>query len=147
MMTLPNRTRPIQPAAAANATVLVVDNEALPRQRLRAHLAAEGCHVLEAATGAAALEQLGDTIDVVLLDLGMPGMNGFEIAQRLRKIPGLGTATIVAQTGWGQPEFRERVALSGFDAHFTKPVDVSMLLQVLDAEPRQRGRPGPASES
>ena len=64
--------------AAANATVLVVENEALTRQRLRARLAAEGCHVLEAATGAAALEQLGDTIDVVLLDQQLPDADGLE---------------------------------------------------------------------
>jgi YesN/AraC family two-component response regulator len=62
MMTSPNRTSSIQPAAAANATVLVVDDEALTRRTLRARLAAEGCHVLEAATATAALEQLGDTI-------------------------------------------------------------------------------------
>ena len=78
MMTSPNRTSPIQPAAAANAKVLVVDNEALARRRLRARLAAEGCHVLEAATGAAALEQLGDTIDVVLLDQQLPDADGLE---------------------------------------------------------------------
>ena len=64
--------------AAANATVLVVDDEALTRRTLRARLAAEGCHVLEAATGAAALEQLGDTIDVVLLDQQLPDADGLE---------------------------------------------------------------------
>ena len=64
--------------AAANATVLVVDDEAQTRERLRAHLAAEGCHVLEAATGAAALEHLGDTIDVVLLDQQLPDVDGLE---------------------------------------------------------------------
>ena len=65
-------------AAAANATVLVVDSEALTRRTLGARLAAEGCDVLEAATGAAALEQLGDTIDVVLLDQHLPDADGLE---------------------------------------------------------------------
>jgi DNA-binding NtrC family response regulator len=65
-------------AASANATVLVVDDETLIRRTLRARLAAEGCHVLEAATGAAALEQLGDTVDVVLLDHHLPDADGLE---------------------------------------------------------------------
>ena len=64
--------------AAANATVLVVDDEARTRQRLRARLTAEGCHVLEAATGAAALAHLGDTIDVVLLDQHLPDVDGLD---------------------------------------------------------------------
>ena len=72
----------------------------------------------------------------MLLDLGMPGMDGFEVAQRIRALPGGRDVLLVALTGWGQDEDRRRTAEAGFDAHLTKPVDAERLAALLatDAE-------------
>jgi len=67
----------------------------------------------------------------VLLDLGMPGMDGFEVARHLRAEPGLAGLVLVALTGWGQEEDRKRTRGSGFDHHLTKPVDVDRLMDIL----------------
>lgn len=73
--------------------------------------------------------------DVVLLDLGMPGMDGFEAVRQLRGIPEISGALLVAQTGWGQPEVREKTARAGFDAHITKPADLATLTKLLESVP------------
>jgi PAS domain S-box-containing protein len=69
--------------------------------------------------------------EIVLLDLGMPGMDGFEVARRLRAAPGDKPIKLVAQTGWGQEEDRRRTREAGFDAHLAKPVDMASLQQLL----------------
>jgi len=60
--------------------------------------------------------------DLILLDLGLPDLDGFEVAQLLRLRPGGDAFRIVALTGWGQPEDRERSRAAGFDQHFVKPL-------------------------
>ena len=62
--------------------------------------------------------------DVLLLDLGMPGLNGFEIARRIRQQPWGQALTLIALTGWGQEQDRRRTKEAGFNAHLTKPVGV-----------------------
>lgn len=69
--------------------------------------------------------------DVALLDIGLPGMNGYDLAQRLRQDAALAGMVLVAQTGWGQPADRARALDAGFDAHLTKPVDWAALQRVL----------------
>jgi len=69
--------------------------------------------------------------DLVLLDLGMPGLNGFEIAQRIRREAWGQRLTLIALTGWGQEQDRRRTKEAGFNAHLTKPVSPSELLTVL----------------
>jgi DNA-binding response OmpR family regulator len=64
---------------------------------------------------------------LVLLDIGMPGIDGLEVALRLRTLDGGDSMTLVAVTGWGQEEDRRRTRDAGFDHHFTKPVDPEML--------------------
>jgi PAS domain S-box-containing protein len=73
--------------------------------------------------------------DVVLLDLGLPGMDGFEVARAMRRMPELGHPVLVAVTGWGGPEDRLRSKQAGFDEHFTKPVDISMIELLLSTLP------------
>ena len=70
--------------------------------------------------------------DVVLLDIGLPGMNGYEICHAMRQEPLLKNTIIVAVTGWGQKEHRERSKAAGFDYHLVKPVTVETLQEVLD---------------
>jgi CheY-like chemotaxis protein/two-component sensor histidine kinase len=71
--------------------------------------------------------------DVLLLDLGVPGLNGFEIARRIRRQPWGKTVALIAVTGWGQEQDRRRTAEAGFDAHLIKPVGHADLLSALRA--------------
>ncbi len=70
--------------------------------------------------------------DIVLLDLGMPGMDGFEVARRIRADAGLAGLPVVALTGWGQQQDRQRTLEAGFDRHLVKPADPQALRAVLD---------------
>jgi CheY-like chemotaxis protein len=69
--------------------------------------------------------------DVVLLDIGLPGMDGYEVAVRLRAMPEMRSACIIALTGYGQPADRARAREAGFDHHLTKPADPDALLQLV----------------
>ncbi len=71
---------------------------------------------------------------VVLLDIGMPGMDGYEVARLLRQRPELDTLRLIALTGWGQMEDRLRTTEAGFDEHWVKPVDSSQLRALIAKE-------------
>lgn len=73
--------------------------------------------------------------DIALLDLGLPGMDGYEVARALRGMPELDTLFLVAVTGWGGAEDRRRSKEAGFDEHLTKPVDISMIELLLTTLP------------
>lgn len=70
--------------------------------------------------------------DVVLLDLSMPEMSGYDVAIALRKLPGFACAYIAALTGWNDAQTRARVVASGFDKHLVKPPDVGVVLDLVD---------------
>lgn len=78
---------------------------------------------------------------VVLLDLGMPGMDGFEVARRIRQQPRFQHVRLIALTGWSQEEDRHRTRMAGFDHHLTKPADLDVL-QALLASLEDRLPPG-----
>jgi len=69
--------------------------------------------------------------DVVLLDIGLPGMDGYEVAQKMRELPGLRDIRLVAVTGYGRSDDRLRAREAGFDDHMTKPVDYAVLERTL----------------
>ena len=69
--------------------------------------------------------------DVVILDIGMPGLSGHEVARRIRDQSGDRAVTLIAVTGWGQKADKDRAAASGFDHHFTKPVEPNELSALL----------------
>jgi CheY-like chemotaxis protein len=69
--------------------------------------------------------------EVVLLDIGLPGMDGHEVARRLRERPEFGSATLVALTGWGQESDRRKSSEAGFDRHLVKPADPADLRALL----------------
>ncbi len=69
--------------------------------------------------------------DVVLLDIGLPGMDGYEVAQKMRELPGLRDIRLVAVTGYGRSDDRRRARDAGFDDHLTKPVEYAVLERTL----------------
>jgi CheY-like chemotaxis protein len=86
--------------------------------------------------------------DVVLLDIGLPGMDGYEVARRLKQQPGMESLCIAAVTGYGQPDDRRRAREAGFQHHFIKPVDLQMLQDVLAQTCRLASSPElPAEET
>jgi PAS domain S-box-containing protein len=127
--------RTVSPAAdieTSHGRVLVVEDNLDGRLALVELIEASGHTVVGAADGHEALriaEQWKP--DVVLLDLGLPLMDGYEVAARLRNNLGLATTRLVALTGWGAQRDRERTAAAGFDAHLIKPVPPERLLRLL----------------
>ena len=92
-------------------------------------LTTEGHDVVAAADGQNALAKAQEfKPDVAILDIGMPGLNGYEVARRLRQSPAGATPVLVALSGLGQPTDKTRAAEAGFNQHFTKPVDISALM-------------------
>ena len=84
---------------------------------------------------------------LVLLDLGMPGMSGFEVAKRMREQPQFADIAVVALTGWGQEEDRRRTREAGFDDHLIKPADLAALSALLERmESRQEELPVSGAE-
>jgi PAS domain S-box-containing protein len=123
------------PAAAPAPTtrrVLVVDDNADAAETLHTLLGLAGYEVRSAASGPEALDILRDfSPELGLLDIGLPGMSGLELARAIRERPALAGMTLVAVTGWGRDEDRERTREAGFDRHMTKPVDIGEVLALL----------------
>jgi len=112
--------------------VLVVDDLSASADTLMTLLQLEGFEVKTASEGMAALNIAKDfRPHAVLLDIGLPGMNGFEIANRLRSQPESHDALLIALTGYGEAESRSRSVQAGFDVHMVKPADVNLLLSML----------------
>lgn len=114
--------------APAPLTILVVDDNSDGASALSMLLELEGHEVRVAGDGTSALQILASfQPQVVLLDIGMPGMNGYEVARAIRRLPGGHLLRIVAITGWGRERDRARAAEAGIDEHITKPVGVETL--------------------
>jgi CheY-like chemotaxis protein len=120
-----------RPPAALRRFLVVDDNEDLATS-LASLLRLSGREAQVAHDGASAVRAVAAVRpDVVLLDIGMPKMNGYEACRRMRETPGGEQLLIVAMTGWGQSEDRERSRLAGFDAHVVKPVRHAALMELL----------------
>jgi PAS domain S-box-containing protein len=112
--------------------VLVVDDNLDTAESLRILLELAGHEVRAAHSGPEALDAAADfTPQAVLLDIGLPGLNGFEVARRLRQDPVLGSAALIAVSGYGQDEDRQRSREAGFDQHLLKPLDFDDLQKLL----------------
>jgi CheY-like chemotaxis protein len=124
--------------------VLVVDDNVDAAVSLGMLLKLAGQEVRVAYDGPAALRQAMDfRPQLVLLDIGMPGMDGYEVCRRIRRESALEKATVVALTGWGQDEDRRRSHEAGFDHHIVKPVEPSALKRLLDELPGDPPTAGP----
>lgn len=109
-------------------TVLVVDDNRDAADSLRELLRLQCAEVLVAYSGEQALALAArQPVDVAVLDIGMPDMDGYELARRLRALPATQASALIALTGWGQDRDREQLATAGFDRHFLKPADPDAL--------------------
>jgi PAS domain S-box-containing protein len=112
--------------------ILVVDDNVDAAESMAFLLRTWGCDVAIVNDGASAIEAARSQVpDVVLLDIGMPGMDGFEVARRLRRLPKGSGMLLVAVTGYGSDLDRQRSAEAGIDVHLSKPVDYKTLKQVV----------------
>ncbi len=112
--------------------ILVVDDNADAARSLALLLKTAGHKVRIAHTGSIALEMaVTDQPDIVLLDIGLPDMDGYEVARLIRKQPWSKGIVLVAVTGWGQPEDRQRAIDAGLNHHLTKPVEYTALTELI----------------
>ncbi|HSW20460.1 MAG TPA: response regulator [Ramlibacter sp.] len=130
------------PASVAppRCRVLVVDDDDDCRDMLSELLDVHGFHVRSAFNGKAALEEASAfRPEVILVDLGMPVMDGYEFAKAVRQDAVLNRTFIAAISGWGTPQDREKSAKAGINLHFVKPVDLSTLLALLGNLAKTKG--------
>jgi signal transduction histidine kinase/CheY-like chemotaxis protein len=127
----PPEVQPPRPRAT-QGRVLVVDDNVDAAMTLAEAMRFDGHEVFTAHDGPSALEQAAAFApEVVLLDIGLPGLDGYEVARLLRQLPALRKTLIVALTGFGQESDRERALQAGFDEHLVKPVDLDVVQAVL----------------
>ena len=121
------------------ATILMVEDDSMVRYIIAEYFRRVGYEVIEATDGEMGLRSgLEKRADVIILDVMMPKMNGFDVCRELRGKPWGREVALVALTGWGQDEDRRRSLQAGFDAHFVKPVDISQLSDFLASLDRAR---------
>jgi PAS domain S-box-containing protein len=133
------KARGRDPSTIDSLSVLVVDDNQDAAESLAMLLRTAGAAVHVAHDGPAAIAEFERSEpDVVLLDIGMPDMDGCEVARRLREISPADRVALVALTGWGQDEDRRRVREAGFDHHLVKPVDLASLQSLLTSLARAR---------
>jgi CheY-like chemotaxis protein len=100
----------------------------------------QGHEVRVAHDGRTALELVSSyRPEMIFLDIGMPTMDGYEVARRLQQMPGLRGVRLAALTGWGQQADRRRTAQAGFDYHLVKPVEPERLEELLATLDRAKG--------
>src|SRR5262249_1015063 len=123
----------------ARHILLIEDNRDF-RVGLRGLLELWGHRVEEATTGRWGLELVrASRPEIVLVDLGLPDLNGYAVARSIRSAPGGDAMLLVAITGYGQPEDRRQTQEAGFDAHLTKPVGEAELAEVLSRAAFEEG--------
>jgi DNA-binding response OmpR family regulator len=112
--------------------ILIVEDNVDSGQTLAILLKHEGHHVELAINGRAALNIAKQfRPQVVLLDLGLPDLDGFEVCARLKREPGSECVRVIAITGYGSDEYRIKASAAGCDRHFTKPYDLERLLSAI----------------
>jgi signal transduction histidine kinase/DNA-binding response OmpR family regulator len=132
---------PVAPPARA-ANILIIEDNDDARETLRVLLEMDGHAVATATNGEEGLDRaLADGPEIALIDLGLPGLDGFEVARRLRAEPRGAGIHLVAISGYGQPTDRARAHGAGFNAHLVKPVDAAKLRAALVHEPPDAAAP------
>ena len=122
--------------SSSQGRILVVDDNKDSVETLSALLRIMGYEVRMSYDGPSALEAAAAfRPHVVLLDIGLPGMSGYDVARRMRQMPEVSDAVLIAQTGWGQDDDKRRAEEAGFNAHMVKPVDTAQLKRLLAGLP------------
>jgi CheY-like chemotaxis protein len=112
---------------------MVAEDDADSRDALQTLLELDGYRVDAAADGPGAVALARSMApDIALIDIGLPGVDGYEVARQIRAEAAGRRIVLVALTGWAQPEHRQRAVEAGFDAHLVKPVDPQQLTRVLE---------------
>jgi signal transduction histidine kinase/DNA-binding response OmpR family regulator len=127
----------VKPTAAGpvRRRVLVVDDYPLAAESLMRMLQVGGHDARIAQDGLTALEQVRTCWpEIVLLDIGLPGMDGYKVAESIRSLPGTADLVLIALSGYAQLEDRRRSAAAGFNYHLTKPVDAGALFQLISRQ-------------
>ena len=128
----PNRTEPTH--SELSRRILIVEDNADAREALREALEMAGHEVFEADSGTSGVEYaLSKSPEVALIDIGLPGFDGYEVARRIRLVSEAQGMMLIALTGYGLPEDRRRAEEAGFDAHLVKPLDFDELTKLLTA--------------
>lgn len=123
------RTTPI-----AQRRILLIDDNADMRETLATCLSIQGHEVSGAGDGLAAVRLAADLApDVIIVDIGLPEIDGYEVARRLRAHPSTRDVRLIAMTGYGQQEDKQKAMEAGFDEHLTKPVDAGTLERAIAA--------------
>ncbi len=129
-----------EPTTTTACRILVVDDNRDSATSLATLLKLTGNETHTAHDGLEAVEAAATfRPDVVLLDIGLPKLNGFEVARRIREQPWSKGMMLVALTGWGQDEDRRKSQEAGFDHHMVKPVDYAALMKLLASLPSEQG--------
>jgi CheY-like chemotaxis protein len=129
--------------------VLIAEDNAVNRELLRELLESRGYEVLEACDGQEALQMVEQAQpDILLLDIGMPVLDGFGVIRKIRENPSLATMPVLAVTAYAMQGDRERIMKSGFNGYLSKPVDARSLAEELRRLLSKRDdRSAPANES
>ena len=123
---------------------MVVEDNADSREMLCQLLALVGCESHAADTGLRGLELIDEVRpDVAIIDVGLPGMDGFELARQVRANPKHAHMYLVALTGYGQASDRARALRAGFDEHIVKPIGPDTLVRLLSSGAEQHKEPEP----
>ncbi len=114
--------------------VLIVDDNRDAAHTMAMLVQELGGSTVIAHDATSGLQAVEDSVpDLVFLDIGMPGIDGYETCRQMRRLPSKKAMVIIAVTGWGQPQDKQRALDAGFDAHLTKPVELEALARILAA--------------
>jgi CheY-like chemotaxis protein/anti-sigma regulatory factor (Ser/Thr protein kinase) len=135
-------TAPILKGTVPSRRILVVDDNRDQTQSLGLLLELMGHEVRLAHDGPTGLAAAAEFVpDVALIDIGLPGLSGHDVARRIREDLRLHNILLVAQTGWGQESDRKRSLAAGFDHHLVKPIDLATFQKLLTAAVSEADRP------
>ena len=128
-----NTARPIAPEhSQRRRRILIVEDNTDAREALREALEMAGHKIFEAGSGASGVESaLANRPDVALIDIGLPEFDGYEVARRIRSASDVQGMRLIALTGYGSPEDRQKAEQAGFDTHLVKPLDFDQLTGLL----------------
>ena len=132
---------PVAAAPQSRHRILLVEDNADARETMVAALELDGHHVYQAADGNAGMRAVAELRpDVAVIDIGLPGLDGYELASALRRDPECQTMVLVAITGFEQPDSLRRAREAGFDEYLTKPVPPDRLVRLIDAARASRSK-------